>query len=72
MTEEERGAAVSRTVWEWLCAERQIKYVPWVLDPRNDKYDPIKAAKQEEHDEMLDALERVIRNKCKELDAAQP
>lgn len=60
-TEQERGARVAHAVWNWLQHQKTIKYVPWVLDPKSDKYDPIKAAMQETKNELLADLERVIR-----------
>jgi hypothetical protein len=59
--EQAKGAHVAFCVWDWLQHQKTIKYVPWVLDPKSDKYDPIKAAMQETKNELLADLERVIR-----------
>ena len=36
MTEAERCNAVARAVWEWLCQQKGVEFVPWVADqPEN-------------------------------------
>ena len=53
--------SIAYAVWHWLQHQKTIQYVPWVLNPKSDKYDPIKAARQEAKNEVLADLERVIR-----------
>lgn len=60
MTEDEKGNIVAKAVWGWLQQEKCIKYVPWVLDVDGPHRDALKAAKQEMHDDLIAALERVI------------
>ncbi len=59
-----RGAYVAAKVWDWLQQERRIQYVPWAMS------DPIKAARQAEHDSLLDMLEHEIREAAKEARGA--
>lgn len=59
-TEDRRGNKVAKAVWVWLQEQKSIQYVPWVVNPESDKYDPVKAKEQEQRDKILGDLERVI------------
>lgn len=59
-TEDRRGNKVAKAVWAWLQEQKAIQYVPWVVNPESDNYDPAKAKEQEQRDKILGDLERVI------------
>jgi len=60
MSPEERGGLVATKVWHWLQAEKQFRFVPWVLEPSSPKYDHDKAIEQRVRSELLAELEAVI------------
>ena len=62
MTEEQKGNIVAKAVWTWLQERKHFQYVPWVLDPTHEKFDPLKQARQTERDELLADLDRCIRD----------
>jgi len=67
MTKEEKGNMIATAVWNWLQEQKSLVYVPWVTDPKSDKFDPIKAAKQQEREAILKELEDFILVKAEEL-----
>jgi len=55
------GDRVARIIWDWFLVQKQLNFVPWVLDPKSGHYDPIKVARQEIKDELLKELESILR-----------
>ncbi len=60
--EDQRGNLIAKAVWKWIQEQRTLQYVPWVLQKESVGYDPIKVAKQEEHNELLADLEHCIQD----------
>ncbi len=62
------GYRVAKTFLAWLDRQRKIKYVPWVLNPKDGQYEPKKAGEQECRDRMVAELDLLIQEaKEKEL-----
>lgn len=55
-----KGNTVALKIWEWLREERQMIYVPWVIDPKSKTYDPIKAAEQRTKNKFLNKIENIM------------
>ena len=64
LAELERAEKVSIAVWKWLSRSRAQQFVPWVINPACDSYDPIKAGRQAERHELLAELDAVIHGAC--------
>ena len=60
LTEDQRGNIVAKAVWKWLQHQKCIEFVPWVLNPDSEQYDPVSAARQEERQSLLADLEKTI------------
>jgi|GEM_PF-5876567 len=60
MTTAEQGNLVATNVWQWLQAQKQSQFVPWVIDPASPKYEHDKAVEQRVRGELLAELESVI------------
>ncbi len=63
-----RGNYVATRVWQWLHQQKAIQFVPWVINPSSEKYDPLKAAQQHTRDELLLQLESVMVEASKDHD----
>ena len=61
-SEDVRGNRVATAVWTWLKLQQSVQFVPWVLNPTSELYDPAKVEQQRIRDELLSDLECVIRS----------
>lgn len=59
-TTDQIGGLVARDVWQWVADCEAIELVPWVSDPKSDKYDPIKTAEHAGWKRALKELESLI------------
>ncbi len=56
-----RGNIVAHRVWRWLQEKKRISFVPWVLNPTSESYDPVKVAVQKSTNEILEELEALMK-----------
>jgi len=52
-----RGNRVAMAAWTWLQDQKRVEFLPWVCDPDDRRFDAQRAAKQEERNDLLAALE---------------
>lgn len=71
-TTAKRGNMIAVAVWRWLQQQKCVKYVPWVLDPHSDTFDPVKSARQEVRDGLLTELEELMDAECIPARVAYP
>ena len=48
-------------VWEYLQQEKCNEFVPWVVNPKSEKYDPYKHGRNDERKELINNIIEVIK-----------
>ena len=65
MTDIEKGSIIAREIWDWLINKEIIELVPWVSNPKSEKYDNEKTLEQKGYKRCLKELREIIELKSK-------